>query len=69
MQGLNFNRIYFFDSSTETFLKSLNSLLNSKADFLALVPAALFPFSDCWLASFENASNSALIFSISSFIT
>lgn len=28
------------------FLNSLNSLLNSKADLLARVPAALFPFSD-----------------------
>ena len=33
-------------------------MLSSSADFLALVPAALFPFSDCWFASAENASNS-----------
>jgi hypothetical protein len=43
---------YFLDSSTETFLKSFISLLSSRADLRARVPAALLPPSICAVASF-----------------
>jgi hypothetical protein len=63
VQGTN----YFLASSTETFLNSLNSLLVLKLIYELLYLLLCF-FSACWLASVANASNSALIFSISSFI-
>ena len=69
---LKFGRVfadYFLDSSNEVFLNSFKSFSNAKVDFLALVPAALFPFSACVSASVLNVSNSALIFSINSFIS
>ena len=38
---------YFFDSAIETLRNSFKSFSKAKEDFLALVPAALLPLSNC----------------------
>src|SRR5690606_36221702 len=54
--------------SKDAFLNSFSNFSNSNELFRALVPAALFPFSICNVASSFNVSNEALIFSINSFM-
>lgn len=59
---------YYFENSTDFFLKSFISLLSSRAAFLARVPAALLPFTSCASEFFTKTSICALICSIVVFI-
>lgn len=59
---------YYLDASTDTLRNSLRSLVSSRADLRARVPAALLPFSTCSSASLLNASTSAWILATSSFM-